>query len=132
MRDVHQDLENGSVKRILVVDDERAMRDLVTEILQDRYAVSVARNGAEALDSIRQQPPDAVVLDMMMPVMDGWTFLMQWRSQPDFARVPVIVVSAEPAACRDGARLGARGWIAKPFTIDQLSTAVEHLFTLTA
>lgn len=120
--------EGGGLRRILVVDDERAMRELVSEILHEQYAISVASNGAEALDSIRQQPPDAVVLDMMMPVMDGWTFLAAWRNHPRLAQVPVIVVSGEPAACEDGRRLGALACIPKPFTVDQLAAAVDHLF----
>ena len=129
MRHLKTQVQGGGVRRILVVDDERAMRELVGEILHEHYAISVATNGAEALDSIRRQPPDAVVLDMMMPVMDGWTFLAACRAQPQLARVPVIVVSAEPGACEDGRRLGARACVSKPFIVDQLAATVDHLFT---
>jgi two-component system chemotaxis response regulator CheY len=116
------------MKRILVVDDDPAVRRLLTEMLCERYAITLASNGAEALDSIRQQPPDAVVLDMMMPVMDGWTFLSAYRRQPASAEVPVVVVSGEPSACEDGRRLGARACVPKPFDVDRLRAVVDQLF----
>ena len=120
---------DGSEKRVLVVDDDPAVRKLITAVLRDHYSVTVASNGAEALESMRQRLPDAVVLDMMMPVMDGWTFLIARRDQPGYARVPVMVVSAEPTACEDGRRLGAAACMAKPFDLDRLAAAVEALVT---
>jgi DNA-binding response OmpR family regulator len=116
------------VKRILVVDDDPAMRELLIEALREEYVVSVARNGAEALRSMRQFPPDAVVLDMMMPVMDGWTFLAARRRTSVGTHVPVLVVSGEPTACRDGMQLGAQGCLQKPFDVHHLAAAVNQLF----
>jgi two-component system, chemotaxis family, chemotaxis protein CheY len=115
------------MKRILVVDDDPAVRNMLTEVLQERYAVIEASNGAEALDAMRQGPPDAVVLDMVMPVMDGWTFLRAYRTQPRFAQVPVMVVSAEPTACEDSRRLGAQACVPKPFDLDSLASALDRL-----
>lgn len=115
------------MKRILVVDDDPDVRQVLTEVLRDHYAVTVAANGAEALDAMRQGPPDAVVLDMAMPVMDGWTFLRAYRGHPRFAQVPVMVVSAEPTACEDGRRLGAQACVPKPFDLDNLASALDRL-----
>lgn len=121
-------MKGGSVKRILVVDDDPGLRDLLTEVLQEQYIVSTASNGAAALDAMRHCPPDAVVLDMMMPVMDGWTFLRACRRPPQRADVLVMVVSAEPTACQDGMQLGAQACIQKPFDVHHLTAAVERLF----
>ena len=115
------------MKRILIVDDDAVVRELLTQVLHEQYTVVVACNGAEALDSIRDRRPDAIVLDMMMPVMDGWTFLRARRGEPEFAKIPVMVVSGEPQACQDGKRLGALACVPKPFDIDSLLSAVWRL-----
>jgi two-component system, chemotaxis family, chemotaxis protein CheY len=120
------------MKRILVVDDDPAVRKLVREVLQGHYTVEVATNGQEALDSIHCRQPDAVVLDMMMPVMDGWAFLRACRQAPYCSEVPVLAVSGEPSACEDGRRLGARACLTKPFDVNVLSDAVDHLFVVEA
>ncbi|SRR6266581_4050213 len=117
------------MKRILVVDDDPAMRSLLMAVLQEQYVVSVATNGAEALKAMRQRPPDAIVLDMMMPVMDGWTFLKVRRQEPRDAQVPVMVVSAEPTACEDGLRLGASACVPKPVDLDSFYAAVDQLLS---
>jgi two-component system chemotaxis response regulator CheY len=116
------------MKRVLVVDDDPAVRKLVSDALQGEYAVDQATNGQQALESIQSRQPDAVILDMMMPVMDGWSFLEACRHEPSCAELPVLVVSAEPSACEDSRRLGATACVAKPFDINILTAAVEHLF----
>jgi CheY-like chemotaxis protein len=116
------------MKRILVVDDDPAVRRLLGEVLRPHYLVVMASNGQEALDSIRHRPPDGIVLDMMMPVMDGWTFLRAWRQAPYCARMPVVVVSAEPSACDEGRRLGAQACVTKPFDVNILVAAVDQMF----
>ena len=115
------------MKQILVVDDDPVMREVLHDVLSDDYAVTLATNGAEALASICHDAPDAVVLDMMMPVMDGRAFLMARRRLPSCAAVPVMVVSAEPRACVEGTRLGAQACVPKPFDIDRLLTELDHL-----
>jgi CheY-like chemotaxis protein len=116
------------MKRVLVVDDDPAVRKLVSDALQGEYAVDLATNGQQALESIQSRQPDAVILDMMMPVMDGRSFLEACRHEPSCAELPVLVVSAEPSACEDSRRLGATACVAKPFDINILTAAVEHLF----
>lgn len=113
------------MRRILVVDDDGAMRALLTELLSVDYIVAVARNGAEALASIREAVPDGVLLDMTMPIMDGWEFLRASRREPAFARVPIIVVSTEGQGSLDKLP-GVRGCIPKPFDVEGLLGAVKQ------
>jgi CheY-like chemotaxis protein len=80
-------------KRVLAVDDDELIRTMLSRVLSPAYDVVVARNGEEALAEIRRQRPDLVVLDLRMPVMDGWQFLD--RLQAEGQDVPVVVLSAE-------------------------------------
>ena len=99
---------------------------MLTEVLQECQAVIEASNGAEALDAMRQGPPDAVVLDMVMPVMDGWTFLRAYRTQPRFAQVPVMVVLAEPTACEDKSAAWGTGVRSETVRPDSLASALDQ------
>jgi CheY-like chemotaxis protein len=83
---------------ILVVDDDAEIRESIADLLQDEgYEVAVAANGREALDQIRAGlRPRVVVLDLMMPVMDGWQFLDERARDAALKAVPVVVVSATP------------------------------------
>lgn len=80
---------------ILVVDDDRSIRDVMAELLQDKgYEVSVAANGAQALDVCRSRNPDLIFLDLQMPVMDGIEFARQKNDDPELSQVPVCVMTA--------------------------------------
>jgi CheY-like chemotaxis protein len=122
-------MKGGSMKQVLVVDDDPAMRKLLRDILGEDYDVSCVENGREALDALRECAPDAVLLDMMMPVMDGRSFLLAYHNQPDPDQPPVMVVSADPKACEDGRKLGAQACVGKPFDIDWLLNEIEGLLT---
>src|SRR3954447_11239609 len=83
-------------RRVVLVDDEVTLRDLLAEFLQDEgYEVLTAGNGRQALAILRDQPTDAIVLDLGMPVMDGAAFRQQQLLQPHLAAIPVIVLSAD-------------------------------------
>jgi CheY-like chemotaxis protein len=114
--------------RVLVVDDEEAIRTAVAEALEfEGYAVESATNGAEALALVRQAPPAAIVLDLMMPVMDGWEFLKHCRAEALCDGTPVLVISAYRNLPQEAAGLGVKGCIAKPFDLDVLLGAVERV-----
>jgi two-component system chemotaxis response regulator CheY len=117
------------VSRILVVDDEAAIRAFLVEGLTDAgYTVATAGNGAEALDLAREHGSDAVLLDLLMPVMDGLSFLRARQAQPDLARVPVIVLSAARLDMLSAAtRLRATAVLSKPLDLDVLSAVLEHV-----
>lgn len=85
-----------SSKRILIVEDDAAIREVLTEILElDGYAVDAASNGDEGLKSLAQKPlPNLILLDLMMPVKDGFAFRTEQLANPAWSRIPVIVLSA--------------------------------------
>ena len=113
---------------ILVVDDEPSMRDLVLEVLEaEGYAVAAAHNGQQALDFLQRVCPDAVVLDLMMPVLDGWAFMERYREVAG-AEIPVLGVSAamRPELAERLNQLGVRACLAKPFDIAELLECVAR------
>jgi CheY-like chemotaxis protein len=116
--------------QILVVEDDAAIRGLVTEVLRDDgYAVSEAANGAEALAYVGKHKPDLIVLDLMMPVMDGWTFVEECQRTERCSEVPIVVTSASHDLPRTAERLrsyGVRTCLAKPFDVEGLLALVER------
>src|SRR5579872_3085072 len=82
-------------RHVLVVDDDDGLREIVAEALElEGYTVGQARDGQEALDYIQSSAPHAIVLDLMMPRVDGWTFVERCRAEARCAGVPIVVVSA--------------------------------------
>jgi CheY-like chemotaxis protein len=116
--------------QILVVEDDAAIRALVSEVLRDDgYEVSEATNGAEALEYVGGHRPDLIVLDLMMPVMDGWTFVEECRRQSRCNEVPIVVTSASHDLPKTADKLrsyGVRTCLAKPFDVDGLLALVER------
>jgi CheY-like chemotaxis protein len=112
------------MSRILLVEDEPELREPLTEILErDGHLVSSVSNGLEALRAARSAAPDVIVLDLMMPVMNGWEFLHVKRSDPELAAIPVILVSAvEPP--RD---LGPLLCLSKPYEVRALLRAIQRI-----
>ena len=116
--------------RILIVEDEPAIAELLAEILADEgYRVTVSA-GAAALAEARDDPPALVLLDVMMPGMDGPTVCRHLKADPRTAQVPVLFLTALPAQVV-AARLGDcphEGLLGKPFDVDELLAAVRlHL-----
>jgi len=110
--------------RVLVVDDDPDILDALSEILEvEGYEVQRARNGREALQRLEHAPPDLVLLDLMMPVMDGWEFA---RSLDPDARPPIIVLSADRNVSVKAQEIGALGWLAKPFELSELLAVVRR------
>jgi two-component system chemotaxis response regulator CheY len=110
---------------ILVVDDDAAVREVVAAVLDaEGYEVLTAANGAEALAVIERQRPGLLVLDMRMPVLDGWGVAQQLAARG--IRLPILVMTAARDARRWAAEIGATGYVDKPFNIADLLTAVER------
>ncbi len=108
---------------VLVVDDERDIREAVSEVLaSEGFDVWAASDGAEALAKARAVHPNVVLLDLMMPGMNGWEFFAARGRDPELAVIPVIVLSALGHV----SGLDAAGFMPKPFDIDQLISAVRH------
>ena len=117
-----------STKRVLVVDDESTIRELIREALGEAgYHVETAANGAEALEVLRTSSPHAIVLDLMMPRLDGHGFVELMRLNPRLASVPVLLVTAAYGAHEAAARIGASACVTKPFELDHLVEIVGKL-----
>ena len=112
-------------KKILVVDDKANVRDLLRDYMtQQGYAVVTAVNGREAIYTARHEHPDVILLDIMMPEMDGYEFLRQYRRERS---VPVIILTArdEESEAVLGLELGADDYVLKPFRMQELAARVR-------
>lgn len=103
--------------KILVVDDDSRNRQLLSELLKDEYKVLLAKSGPMALDLVRRQQPDMILLDVVMPEMDGYEVLRQLKADNDTRGIPVIFISALDSLDDEerGLTLGAADYIGKPF-----------------
>ena len=112
--------------RLLVVDDDANIREMLDMVLvSEGFDVITAPHGAAALRLIDEVRPDVILLDMKMPVMDGWEFLRQYRRRPG-AKVPVVVLTAAQDDTRRAADARADAYIAKPFAIDDLIRVLDQ------
>lgn len=106
---------------VLIVDDDPGVHEMLTDVLSDEgYAVVAALNGREGLDRLHERRPDVILLDLMMPVMDGWRFREEMRRIEGAQDIPVVVLSATHSIVDAAKQIQADGYIAKPFDLDQL------------
>jgi two-component system chemotaxis response regulator CheY len=116
----------GRSARVLVVDDDKGIREFVRTVLSDEgYDVAEATDGQQALDRVAQRRPDVILLDMRMPVMDGWEFARTYREQPG-PHAPIVIVTAALDVAKDAKEIGANGFLAKPFQLDDLLQLVQQ------
>jgi two-component system response regulator MprA len=118
--------------RVLVVDDEPAVRESLERALRlEGYDIALAANGSEALAAVSEQPPDAIVLDLMMPRIDGLEVCRRLRAQGN--RTPILVVTARDAVADRVAGLdaGADDYVVKPFALDELLARLRALLRRT-
>jgi CheY-like chemotaxis protein len=110
---------------VLVVDDDTSILDTVSAILSgEGYDVVSAATGQEALDAVARKPPVVILLDMRMPIMDGWAVARALREKG--IAIPIVVMTAAESAKRWADEVGAEGYLAKPFGLDDLLAAVER------
>jgi CheY-like chemotaxis protein len=110
---------------VLVVDDDPSIRDFVEAALEEEgYGVLTAPDGEAAL-ALVESKPCAVLLDMRMPVLDGWGFAEAYRERPE-PRAPIVVMTAAEDAEAWAEEIGAAGVLAKPFRLDELLAVVAH------
>jgi len=126
-------MPTGRLRRIVCVEDEPEMIDLIQLILNRKgFEVIGARGGAEGLNTIRSEKPDLVLLDLMMPEMDGWQVYQQLKADEETADIPVIVVTAK--AQNIDKVLGLHiakvdDYISKPFSLQELVDRVEKVLS---
>lgn len=112
---------------VLVVEDDPDMQEVMVLTLEGAgYGVTRASNGQEALDAVEQALPDVIVLDMRMPVMDGWTFAARFHQHHGF-RVPIVVCTAAEDAPRRGREVQASAVLSKPFDLNDLLHTIGAL-----
>lgn len=120
-----QPRRDANNETVLVVDDDTSILDTVSAILTgEGYDVVSATSGEEALDAVARKRPLVILLDMRMPVMDGWAVARALRSQG--ISVPIVVMTAAESAKRWADEVGAEGYLAKPFGLDELLTIVQR------
>lgn len=115
--------------RILVTDDSADMRDLLTALLAgEGHDVSVATNGSQAIDQIRAERPDLLILDVMMPRLDGFSVLKEMRAAGNSeVKTLILTARASESDIVTGYKLGADRYITKPFSPDELVDTVTDL-----
>jgi CheY-like chemotaxis protein len=115
---------------VLVVDDEPTVRQLVRRILSHNYTVVEAENGVEAVDAARNLKPDLILMDMMMPQMDGLSACYAIKQDESIRHIPVVMLTAithELNQRLSQSVMGASGYVTKPFSPDELLTMVNDL-----
>ncbi|HEY0093927.1 MAG TPA: response regulator [Archangium sp.] len=111
------------MSKLLIVDDEVAILEALTDILSvEGYEVATAANGAEGLKRAGEDRPDLILLDLMMPVMDGQEMLRRIKESPELRSIPVVVMSAGRVT---KAELQGSRFLAKPFELDDLLDTVN-------
>ena len=114
---------------ILVVEDDGAVRETLQELLEEEgYRVSPAANGREALERLRagKKAPCLILLDLQMPVMDGWQFRKEMRGDAALAGIPVVVISADAGLERKVEGMAAAAVLPKPVELSRLLDTVHH------
>jgi DNA-binding response OmpR family regulator len=120
--------EGQRAAQILIVEDDYFISDLLVDDLTERgYAVQVATNARMLGRLMETYPPDLILLDIMLPGMDGGEIGHLLRANPATATIPVLVVSADRRAAQKAARFHAEGYVAKPFELDALAVQIAEL-----
>ncbi|MBF0504359.1 MAG: response regulator [Candidatus Omnitrophica bacterium] len=116
------------LKTILVVDDDRLATELSKRKLEERgYGVLVASNGNEALECLKAQIPDLIILDVHMPDMNGYTFIIEKNKNPQYVNIPVVMVTASSETGPLFKRHRVKGYLLKPINMQELLDKVSEV-----
>jgi CheY-like chemotaxis protein len=115
-------------RSILIVEDDSDLREALSEVLRDEgYSVAMAADGREALDRLRRDlRPSLILLDLTMPVMNGWQFRAEQRQDPALSAIPVVVLSAGEHLAEQMVPLGIDDYVPKPIELDHLLQTIER------
>jgi len=118
--------QNGHHPRVLIVDDDDELAEVLRQALRESgYAVATVRHGAAALELIGQIQPDLILLDLKMPIMDGWSFVSQLR-RGGKTNGRIVLLTGHPDVREISQSLGADAYIGKPFELTQLIGTLEQ------
>jgi CheY-like chemotaxis protein len=116
---------------ILVVDDDPAILDLIAQVLlEEGYEVLAVSNGQTAVDLARKLRPHLILLDLMMPEMNGWQVTAVLKADPQTRAIPILLLSARRDMARTANELGVTAYLAKPFDLDDLLSRVKRILAL--
>jgi CheY-like chemotaxis protein len=117
------------VNLVLIVEDDGDFAQLLADVVEaGGHRAAVARNGHEALEYLRNgNRPTVILLDLAMPVMDGWEFRREQQKLPEIAAIPVVVLTAEEDARQKAAAIHAQGHLGKPVSVEELLGEVDRL-----
>jgi CheY-like chemotaxis protein len=121
------DMAQAPARKVLVIDDDDDICATLKELLEEQgLVVACASNGHEALDLLHESPPlpDVILLDLMMPVMNGWEFRGAQKKDPSIASIPVIVITATGSARERAGLMGVEEILLKPIHLDQLLAVI--------
>jgi len=122
-------LDETNRKKVLVADDEPSVRSLLKRTLSKNYSVLEASDGEEAVDMARSQKPDIILMDILMPKVDGYTACCMIKKDPVTKMIPIVMLTAlcQRLNMRLGKEMGADGYITKPFTSQEILDTVGQL-----
>ena len=117
-----------SKKTILIVDDEMSVRLMLEGMLKDEYDVIQASNGDEAIQRAIEHQPDLILMDIMMPRVDGYTACYKIKEIPQLKDTPIILISGvgHDLNKKMGMQFGADGYLTKPFKLDEMEAVINH------
>ena len=121
--------QNETKKKVLIVDDEPNVRRLLHSILNKNFVVFEAEDGQQAVDMTNAQQPDVILMDMMMPKMDGLTACLMIKKNLDTKKIPVIMVTAIgfELNIKLSQQMGASGYVTKPFSPQDLLAKIAEV-----
>jgi len=120
---------SGDKKRILAVDDEEPIRSMLESALRNAYDVRTCPSGQDILQELQKHRPDLIIMDIMMPGIDGLQTTHILRQDERFKEIPVLFLTAlgEPQAYLQSLRVGGDGYLVKPFALQDLLTRIKEL-----
>ena len=118
----------GTTKRVFVIEDDADTREMLGQVLEiEGYEVTLAGDGQDALRRLRTEPPPRVILlDLMMPGMNGWQFRGEQQRDPALAVIPVVVLSGDDGVERKATALGVSGYLRKPIDLGTLLETISR------
>jgi CheY-like chemotaxis protein len=124
-------VENDIRRKVLIVDDEPNVRRLSRTILSKKFDVFEAENGIQAIEMAKAQKPDIILMDMMMPKMDGLTACQAIRNDPEIKSIPIIMVTAVgfELNMKLSQQMGSNGYLTKPFSPQELIEKTTQVLT---
>jgi CheY-like chemotaxis protein len=116
------------MKKILIVEDDIAIRELLVEIFESEgYKVESGANGSDGIKSLERETPDVILMDMLMPVMDGFTFRKETLKKPEWGNIPLLAMSAQDQENDKLESFGITHFIQKPLELEHLLSQVKQL-----